>query len=135
MGRCSGRGFALGLLALAGELFGAYEPRFAGIGLVVSTVPASLAFDNESKPVVRFQEHHRLCLSHHHYRHGRWGRAAIRPISGIELPWAWAAGFVGGDLAHLARKYSRPAARGGVVELAPDDTKTADAARRFRNFN
>ena len=45
-----GGGLALGLLALAGGLFGGYEPAFfAGIGLVVSTVPASLAVDNESK--------------------------------------------------------------------------------------
>lgn len=45
-----GGGLALGLLALAGGFFGGYEPAFfAGIGLVVSTVPASLAVDNESK--------------------------------------------------------------------------------------
>ncbi len=45
-----GGGLFLGIAATAAGWFADYPPvLFAGIGLVVSTVPASLAFDNDSK--------------------------------------------------------------------------------------
>jgi len=49
-GLAVGGGLALGIPGVAASLITGYEPAFfAGIGLVVSTVPASLAFDNESR--------------------------------------------------------------------------------------
>jgi Tfp pilus assembly protein PilF len=45
-----GGGISLGVVGLVGGLVSGYEPIFfAGIGLVVSTLPASLSFGNESK--------------------------------------------------------------------------------------